>query len=441
MIKKLSIVLFAFLAFNIQAQEGTTSPYSFYGIGSLNFKGTVENKSMGGITVFTDSIHVNLRNPASYAGNNLKIGGFDNESRPVKFAVGGQLSSGSLNTTSQKAETGTTTFDYLVLSVPIGKFGVGFGLLPYTSVGYKLESSILLNEEQKLRNRYRGEGGVNKAFLSLGYQFNKDISVGIDASYNFGNIVNNAIEYSYDFEGNLLDYQTRETNRSDLSGINFNLGLSYKPMLSDKLQLSTAITYAPKSELTSANNRVFSTIIINSLTGEEFTINEIDADLESLGLDETKLTLPSKTTFGLGIGEPHKWFVGADYTLLKTSQYSNPIFTNNSNASFEDSSTFALGGFYIPEYTSFNKYLKRVVYRAGVHYGNTGLKINDETINEFGISFGVGLPVGKTFSNINLGLELGQRGTTDANLVKEKFLNLQISLSLNDRWFKKRKYN
>ncbi|MBT8260753.1 MAG: hypothetical protein KJN82_05525, partial [Bacteroidia bacterium] len=143
----------------------------------------------------------------------------------------------------------------------------------------------------------------------------------------------------------------------------------------------------------------------------------------------------------LGIGQPYKWFVGADYTLLKTSQYSNPIFTNNSNANFEDSSTFALGGFFIPEYSSFNKYLKRVVYRAGVHYGNTGLKINDESINEFGISFGVGLPVGRVFSNVNLGLELGQRGTTKANLVKENFLNFQLSLSLNDRWFVKRKYN
>jgi len=441
MIKKLSIVLLVLLALNIEAQEGTTSPYSFYGIGSLNFKGTVENKSMGGLSIYTDSIHVNLRNPASYSGNNLKIGGFDNESRPVKFAVGGELSSVNLKTSSQSAETGTTTFDYMVLSVPVGKFGIGFGLLPYTSVGYKLESSILLNDEEKLKNRYRGEGGVNKAFLGVGYQITEDLSFGIDASYNFGNIVNNAIEFAYDNEGNVLTYHSRETNRSDLSGINYNLGLSYTSMITKELQLSTGITYTPKSKLTSANERVFSSIVINSATGEEFSINELESDLESLGLDETKLTLPSKTAFGLGIGKPRKWFVGAEYTLLKTSQYSNPIFNNNSNASFEDSSTFAIGGFYIPQYTSFNKYLKRVVYRAGAHYGNSGLKINDETINEFGISFGVGLPVGKMFSNVNLGLEVGQRGTTNANLVKENFLNFQLSLSLNDRWFVKRKYN
>lgn len=441
MIKKLSIVLLVLFALNIEAQEGTTSPYSFYGIGSLNFKGTVENKSMGGISVYTDSIHVNLRNPASYTGNNLKVGGFNGEGRPVKFAVGGELSTINLKTNSQSAETGTTTFDYMVLSFPVGKFGIGFGLVPYTSVGYKLESSIIVDEESRLKNRYRGEGGVNKAFLGLGYQFNKDLSAGLDISYNFGNIINNSIEFSYDIDGDILDYQTRETNRSDLSGVNFNFGLSYKPMLNEKLQLSTALTYSPKSELSSINERIFSTIIISNATGEEFVIDELVSDLESQGLDRTDLTLPSKTTFGLGIGQPRKWFLGADYTLLKTSQYANPIFNNNSNATFEDSSTFALGGFYIPQYTSFNKYFKRVVYRAGVHYGNTGLKINDETINEFGISFGVGLPVGKMFSNVNLGFEYGQRGTTKANLVQEDFFNFQISLSLNDRWFVKRKYN
>jgi len=60
------------------------------------------------------------------------------------------------------------------------------------------------------------------------------------------------------------------------------------------------------------------------------------------------------------------------------------------------------------------------------------------------MSFGVGLPVGtprNPFSNANIGLEFGKRGTTDANLVKENFVNINISLSLNDRWFQKRKYD
>jgi hypothetical protein len=95
----------------------------------------------------------------------------------------------------------------------------------------------------------------------------------------------------------------------------------------------------------------------------------------------------------------------------------------------------------VPDYNSFSKYWKRATYRAGLHFENTGLEINNETIKEFGISFGVGLPVGNVFSNVNLGFEIGKRGTTNQNLIQENFFNVNISLSLNDRWFQKRKYN
>lgn len=439
MIKKLCLVFLAFLALNIDAQEGTTSPYSFYGIGSLKFKGTVENRSMGGLSIYTDSIHVNLRNPASFAGNNMKV--YNEESRVVKFTVGGQYSSTNLKTSSASDKAKATTFDYLALSVPMGKFGLGFGLLPYTSVGYKLESNQIVNSEEVLGSRFRGEGGVNKVFLALAYQINKDLSIGVDASYNFGKITNSVIQFSYDDDGDLLTYQSREVNESELSGLSFNMGLSYKKMISNKLQLISGLTYTLKSDITSRNERVFSTVAVSGLTSQEAVVNEITADLASQGLDKTELTLPSKTAIGVGIGEPRKWFVGAEYTLLKASKFSNRLFDVNPNSSFEDASTVSIGGFYIPKYNSFNRYWKRVTYRAGVRYENSGLKINNESINEFGISFGVGLPVGRMFSNANLGFEFGQRGTTSQNLVQENFFNFQLSLSLNDRWFVKRKYN
>ena len=69
------------------------------------------------------------------------------------------------------------------------------------------------------------------------------------------------------------------------------------------------------------------------------------------------------------------------------------------------------------------------------------MNINGSAIDEFGMSFGLGLPVSQFFSNANIGVEFGKRGTTDNNLIEEKFVNLQIGLSLNDRWFVKRRYN
>ena len=68
----------------------------------------------------------------------------------------------------------------------------------------------------------------------------------------------------------------------------------------------------------------------------------------------------------------------------------------------------------------------------------TGINLNGQDINEFGISFGVGIPVGRLFSNVNVGFEIGKRGTTDFGLIQENFFNTFISLSFNDRWFDKR---
>ena len=437
MIRKLAIVFIAFYAIQSYSQQGTASPYSFYGLGSLKFKGTVENRSMGGLSIYTDSIHVNLRNPASYATPNLLS--FDNESRPVKFSVAGSHTNTKLKSESASEKAAASSFDYIAISIPLNRFGVGFGLLPYTSVGYKLETT---NDNDDLYERFRGEGGMNKAYLSLAYQVVNGLSIGVDANYNFGNIKNYATEFVYDAQGDIASYQSREDSRSDLSGLNFNLGLSYKTMINDKLELVTGITYAPEAQLTSRNERSFSTITISASTGQEFVVHTIDGqdDLIDSGLDKTDLTIPSKFSFGAGIGQRRIWFLGAEYTTQKTSNFSNDLYTNDTQT-FEDASTFSFGGFFIPKYNSFTSYFQRVVYRAGVRFEKTGLVINDESINEFGMSFGVGLPVGNFFSNANLGFEFGKRGTTNNNLIQENFINFQISLSLNDRWFNKRKYD
>tara|TARA_R110002111_G_scaffold152677_2_gene219400 strand:- start:16802 stop:18109 length:1308 start_codon:yes stop_codon:yes gene_type:complete len=435
MIKRFIVICITIISSSAYAQQGTGSPYSFYGIGSLKSKGTVENRSMGGIGVYLDSIHINLRNPAAYAGKNVESFPFDGESRPIKFAVAGSMSDVTLKSNSGDAKTNSTIFDYIAMSVPVGKFGFGFGLMPYTSVGYGLDD---VNDDDVIVNRYSGEGGVNKVFAGLGYQINDKLSVGVDFNYNFGNIQNTAIEVKYTPEGEVVEYQTREFNRSDLGGLNLNFGLAYKTMITEKLELSTTFTYTPGSSLKSENSRTISTVSLDASSLEVSSVsNTIDIDV-----DQTDLKLPSKFSIGAGIGQPNSWFVGSEYTFQKSSDFSNPVFPN-SDSTFENASQISVGGFYIPNYKAFSGYLKRVVYRAGFNFANTGLVIKDESINEFGISFGLGLPVGSRslFSNANLGLEFGKRGTTNKNLIQENFVNLNVSLSLNSRWFKQKKYN
>jgi hypothetical protein len=361
---------------------------------------------------------------------------FNNESRPVKYTVGGSYSSTNLKSDSGTANVSSTTFDYLALNFPVGKFGVALGLMPYTAVGYKLETE---NDEGFTTNRFNGEGGLNKAFLGVAYSITDNLSVGVNAQYNFGNIQNSAIEFRFDNDGNRLFAQSKENNRSDLSGLNFDFGVYYISKLNNSLELTTALTFTPKANITSQNQRSFSTVNVGN-SGQESVTNTIEVDLEAQGLLETDLVLPSSFSFGAGLGQPRKWFVGAEYESQNTSTFENVLY-QTSATNYEDGSRFSLGGFFIPEYNSFNSYIKRLVYRAGLRVEKTGLNIENESINEFGISFGVGIPVGDFGSNANLGLEIGRRGTTNSNLIQENFINFQISLSLNDRWFQKRKYD
>ena len=115
-------------------------------------------------------------------------------------------------------------------------------------------------------------------------------------------------------------------------------------------------------------------------------------------------------------------------------------FNDINDVNYENSTRFSLGGFYIPNYNSFSKYYEKITYRAGLRYENTGLIINKTAIKDYAITAGLGLPLIGVFSNINIGVDYGQRGTTSVGLVQENYMNFTIGLSLNDKWFQKRRY-
>jgi hypothetical protein len=413
MLKRVLIAFMLLMTGLAMAQQGTTSPYSFFGIGTLKFKGTVENRAMGGIGVYSDSIHLNIQNPAGVA-----------ELRLVTYSLAGSHQFNKLTTTSESQNATTTSLDYLAFGIPMGKFGAAFGLIPYTSSGYKLQ-----NEDTNSVTQYEGTGGLNKAFFQLGYQITPKFSVGVDANYNFGNIKNVA---STEQEG--VQFGTRETDDSNISGFSYNFGAIYKAMISEDLELISSLIYTPETQFNSENTRVLET----TLMLPSGTVTPVDS--RDIDVMDTDFTFPSQISLGAGIGKSKKWFVGGEFTSQKTSNFTNRTF-DLENVSFVDAIKFKIGGFYIPNYNSLGSFWKRVVYRTGFRFEETGIVINGEAINEFGISFGVGLPVGRLFSNINLSFEMGRRGTTSAGLVEETFIQTFISLSLNDRWFEKRYYD
>jgi long-subunit fatty acid transport protein len=418
MIKKLIVPVFLFFTLISFAQQGTSSPYSFYGIGDVKFKGTAENRAMGGLTIYSDSIHLNFQNPASYS--NLKL---------TTFSLGGTYLTTDLSTNKQSEKARRTAVDYLAVGLPLGKFGVGFGLMPYSSVGYNIQSNIAATatnpEEIK---QYSGTGGINKVFFGVGYALTKKLSVGIDYSYNFGKIQT----YSFRFiEG--IQYGTREKNLSDITGGTLTAGLNYTTPINKKLNGFVSVTYSPDSKLSSLNSRNIATIQYSS-SGAEILVEPLDVDVAN-----TNLTIPSKLAVGFGVGQNKKWMLGTEITFQKSSSMGNR-FNDINNVNYENSTRFALGGFYIPNYNSFSKYYEKIIYRGGLRYENTGLIINNTSVKDYAVTAGIGLPLMGVFSNINVGLEYGQRGTTSANLVQENYTNISIGFSLNDKWFQKRRF-
>lgn len=418
MIKKLIVPVFLFFTLISFAQQGTSSPYSFYGIGDVKFKGTAENRAMGGLTIYSDSIHLNFQNPASYS--NLKL---------TTFSLGGTYLTTDLSTNNQSEKARRTAVDYLAVGLPLGKFGVGFGLMPYSSVGYNIQSNIAATatnpEEIK---QYSGTGGINKVFIGVGYALTKKLSVGVDYSYNFGKIQT----YSFRFiEG--IQYGTREKNLSDITGGTLTAGLNFNTPINKKLNGFASVTYSPDSKLSSLNSRNIATIQYSS-SGAEILVEPLDVDVAN-----TNLTIPSKLAVGFGLGQNKKWMLGTEITFQKSSSMGNR-FNDINNVNYENSTRFALGGFYIPNYNTFSKYYEKIIYRGGVRYENTGLIINNTSVKDYAVTAGIGLPLIGVFSNINVGLEYGQRGTTSANLVQENYTNISIGFSLNDKWFQKRRF-
>lgn len=416
MIKKIITSAFLILSFVSFAQEGTASPYSFFGIGDVRYKGTSDIRSMAGIAVEQDSIHINMDNPASYA--NLKN---------TAFAVGGTYNTTKLKTSSESASARRTTLDYLAIGLPLGKFGLGFGLLPYSSVGYKIES--LATDATQNNNRFNGTGGLSKVFLGIGYKITPSLSFGADAHYNFGKIETSSLEF---ITG--VPVGTRELNKVDLSGVNFDAGLMYQTKINKKLSFFSSLNYTLESTLSSTNKRSISTVMYNA----NYDLSLVDAidDVTT----QKDLKLPSKLTIGVGIGEARKWLVGAQVSMRDAGSLAIS-YNNLDNVSYEKQQKYSLGGYYIPNYKSYTSYAKRIVYRGGFRYEKTGLVVNSESINDMGITLGIGMPITGSFSNINFGFEIGKKGTTTSGLVQENYANLSVGMSLNDKWFVKRKFN
>ena len=415
--RKLSI-LFILISFFGYSQRTSYSPYSYFGVGETNFSATVENQMMGGNTAYYDSVHQNMNNAASLS--KLKF---------VNYSVGVDLKNTSYISASTNEKSTAAAINYISVAIPTKLLSFSFGIKPKTSVGYLLENDDKSKTPPEL-NRFTGSGGVSNAFVSIGFELFKNWGFGFSSSYAFGNLNH----YHTKILENIELY-TRVSSESSVSGLDYNFSTVYQKTFNEKITLYSSIIYQPEAKYKSRNNQIISTIDPNSSFGGDFE----EIDLSAVGLKNTNIKIPNSLSFGLGLGQDKKWFLGFNYMKNDEGGYKNELMGLD-NVEFKSSQTYSIGGFLLPEYNSFTNYFKTLTYRFGLRYKSGGLYVNNQQINEIGVNFGFGIPLAG-ISSANLGFEFGQRGTTKASLIKEKFFSIRLGVSLNDLWFIRSMYN
>ncbi|MDA0843830.1 MAG: hypothetical protein O3C07_03800 [Bacteroidetes bacterium] len=430
---KIRLTLLAlFCSVVLWAQNGTVSPYSYFGLGDFRSKATVENRMMGGISMLGDSIHINLQNPAAYGALRLTTYAVGAHHKAVRF------SSTTEEATEEISDRGkVTNLDYLILAFPITtKSAVAFGIMPFSNVGYDLFKSSLDVNQAEVTTSFRGSGGINRVYLAAGHQLLDGLSIGAAAHYNFGTI-------TYDRFQSVTDVQlgTFDQREVTIGGFDVNFSLIANRSIElkgKKYRIHSMLNHELTMNLDASNTQTFGSFqTLNGAFRER-----IEVDLGTLA--ETTVVIPSKTTVGLGFGQDRKWFAGAEFSTQDMSAFKNEFLAVN-NASYKEASEIKLGGYYIPNYTALNGIYNRITYRAGFRFENTGLLVEGREVQNTVLSLGFGMPIGSTasdrFSNLNVGFEFGKRSTSGDSLIDENYLGVNVGLSLNDRWFVKRRIN
>ena len=422
-IKNYSLILLFVLSTSfVVSQTNTGSPYSLNELGEINFLGNVSNLSMGGIDSAIDSIEFNINNPSSLA-----------KLKTTNYLIGTFYKSTGISNVNSTDNINTANINYIAVGIPTKIFGFGFGVLPYSSVGFNLQSTEEYNTANSINSRLFGaEGNINRAFVSIGLPLLKYLSLGASANYNFG-------KFNYE-KFNLIEnvnYGIFSNSSSEISGFTYNFSSNLSIPLKNDFTLNLVYSFYPEGNLDSYNIESLYTSNSSSISLESLG-DFVDIDLNSRGLENTKLPVPKKSVYSLGLEKKNSWFIGFQYESKLSSNFEN-VFLDIQNVSYRDSNSLSIGGYIIPDSSSLISYWKRVKYSIGIKNEKKSIIVNNLPINHFSLNLGLGLPIAG-LSKANLGLEIGKVGDNDS-LVKENYLALRLGLSLNDVWFIKRKYN
>lgn len=426
--KKISIaiVMMVFTTLTAMAQSGTNSPYSQYGFGVLADQTSGFNRGMNGLGIgFREPNQVNFLNPASYSSIDSLTFIFD-------AGVSGQLTNFSENGVKKNAKN--ASFEYAVAAFRLFKHvGLSFGIVPFSNVGYNYSASGYINNDKTTGyvNTYKGEGGMRQVYLGIGVEPIKNVSIGVNGSYMWGDYnrsIGNA--YTDGYVNNLAKYY-----RADIRTYRVDFGLQLTIPFDKNNSVTLGATYGLGHKI---NDNAECTILsTNTQTG----VND-----STTFVLENAFKLPQTIGAGLMYNHRNKLKLGVDYTLQKWASTPFPVYRDNNGSAtyslsedyFKDRHKFTFGGEFCPGQYS-RKFLNRIHYRFGVSYATPYLIINGQDgPKELSVSAGFGIPIMNSYNNRSILNISAQWVRTDSkSFITENTFRINIGLTFNERWFMK----
>ncbi|MCG9970893.1 hypothetical protein [Christiangramia crocea] len=413
MMNKIHNLLFILFLFSIQvfsqSNELSNSPYSYYGLGLTNKLGPGKNNALGkaGIAL-SSSEGINLLNPASLAKIPLNHFFYD---------IGLRYKESYLTQSGRTESKNSGNFSSIAIAFAISeKSGLGVSLLPYTNVGYSIYGieTAIEGTERQFHTKIEGSGGLNDFNINFGTSISEKLRLGIKGSVIFGKINEDEL--------NLIGTSAvvvKEVN--NYVGGRLELGVQYDW----KENLTAGIVINSPSELFGGQVQGYSYIYEGQNLGASH-----DLELQSF-------YLPLEIGIGIETGIGKKTMAYLDYKRNFWTQ------TDQSDklGDYVDQDLLGVGLEYSPGGNPL-KYSSLIKLRGGFEYDTGNLKINDEKVENYAISLGIGLPINRSRkSMLNLHYSYGQQGTLSTTLVRERFHLLSLNLSLQDLWFIKFKYD
>ena len=420
----------AMAASGAQAQGLGNSPYSRIGLGEFNANtGGVRQMGMGGVGLAApNAVNVNELNPALlyYTSRTTFEAGYTGQYKTVKNATA-------------SSRSGNGTLGYFALSVPLAsRWGAAVGLKPVSAVDY--ESNILQDVvgesgSQSLK-QYKGTGGVSEAYLGQGVRIAKGLTVGFTASYLFGTVdetVGTTVQIVNSNAALVKSVDRQHTRYSDFA---FRAGVHYRQKVAKALSLNLGGVYSFGHSLGGQQS--------NTQERENISGSLISAPIQ-LNNGRGTTYLPGLAQLAVSLDNDKNWSLSLDVAQQQWSKFSS---FNTVGPALSNTMRIGLGGEISPDPGSVEHYFQRVSYRAGVSMAQLPYQPGGKTLYDRSVSWGFAFPMPTASAlestTLSLGFTYGQRGNTDvlssgASNVQESYIRGQLGVTLNNRWFIKRR--